>query len=413
MIGANEIGTDGGESEMIIKTEANSIVCKSNQQGFEEKGNTRSHEIPLTTLEYDDDYFNDDFYNVNTYDTKLDSENKIEIGQNKIKTPIKRFLKKFKIPYLGGYKDSVSKEASLRDRNMEASQTMINFGKKCESCLSTSIPYLNNDEIRCLNCFEFECLLCKRQCSCRNTCYCKIIKKTIEEKLKIAKMVLRESIYGRLPIEDTIDIVSTHCYNLHNGKTTLALELTLSRHFESQQKYISVLPRGNIMEILVLDYEKPSRMLLRSRQKACVNLKTVVDEKVIGIYNKDMSARKEKFLNPLVRCLYSKDIHVEKVNAFSGELGEKDAQLIIVCLVHSRVMSDVNADLYEIEDKLYKQIILVLLHFKQSDKRKFAHELKLDRRFSEMTIIDLFQQSESNNTDEVYEKIIDAINSYE
>ncbi|XP_060581892.1 uncharacterized protein LOC132738412 [Ruditapes philippinarum] len=434
-----KIRNQAGESEMFKETEENCIVYKSNQQGIKEEGTTKSHEKAQNTLEYVDEYFSDkvkengghnkayiaisegnkttdDLYHANTYDTKLDSENKIEVGQNNIKTPspMKRSRKIIKRPNRDGNKDNVSKGASLRGRNKEVSQTIINFGKRCESCLSTSFHNLNNNEIRCLNCFEFECILCEKQCSCGKTCYCKIIKKNIEEKLKQAKKILRESINGRLPIEDTIYIVSTHCYNLHNGKTTLTMDLRLSRHFESQHKNISVLPRGNLIEILVLDYEDPSsRMYLRSRQAVCVNLKTVVDEKVIGVYSKDMTVRKEGFLDPLARFLYSKDIQVQNVDAFSGQLGGKNAQLIVVCLLHSRVKSDVNADLCEIEEKLYKHIILVLLHFKKSDTRKCAHELKLDRQFSEMAIIDLFQRPENNNTDEVYEKIIDAINSYE
>lgn len=51
MIEANKIGTNGGESEMFIKTEANGIVCKSNPQGFKAtKDNTRSHEIPQNAM---------------------------------------------------------------------------------------------------------------------------------------------------------------------------------------------------------------------------------------------------------------------------------------------------------------------------------------------------------------------------
>ncbi|XP_060581891.1 uncharacterized protein LOC132738411 [Ruditapes philippinarum] len=288
-------------------------------------------------------------------------------------------------------------------------QSMIDFGKRCKDCLSRPLENMNDEEIRCLNCFKFECLLCAIQCSCGNTCYCNMIAQTIEEKMERTKKILRESINERLPIEDTIYIVSTHCYSLHNGKTTLTLEMRLSKHYEVQNEN----KRENFIKVLVLDYEDPSsRKFLRSRQAVCVALKTVVDEKIIGLYSKDTTARQERFISPLIKYLGSRDIQVQKVDEFSGKLGKKDAQLIVVCLVHSRAMSDVNAALCEIEERFYKHIILVLLHFKQSDQRKCAPEVKSNIRFSEMDIIDLFQQPESDNIVDVYKKIIDAINSF-
>lgn len=239
-----------------------------------------------------------------------------------------------------------------------------------------------------------------------------MIGQIIEENFQRAKRTLREAINKQiLNSVNTYWCYWSYSYSLHNGNTTLTINLILSKYFETKEQEPSL---TNYIDVLVIDYEDSSMMVATNRDAVCVTLNTVTveDKQVIGIYSKDMTPRKEDFISHLVKCLDSMDIHVQKVDAFSGQLEKKDAQLIAVCLVHSRAMSDVKGTLFGIEDKFYKQIILVLLHFKQSDKEECASELKTDHRFSDMTIIDLFQQPDIDNTDDVYKQIIDAVNSY-
>ncbi|XP_060581884.1 uncharacterized protein LOC132738406 [Ruditapes philippinarum] len=246
--------------------------------------------------------------------------------------------------------------------NTKSQRELYEFGHRCHSCINRY----------CLKCFRFECTLCRKDCKCKTTdCECERFPKLINKKLIDAKYWL---ISQRTP-PSSIDISLKYNFFLHNGEVCLSLMIVQHKDFDKKAvdntTGNSNVPE-NYMELKV-DIKEGTHLRKKyaSKQTVTINIPTTKCQK-ISVYCGETSDRHKQCLYDLNRLLEKKNIFLEFTYNPDETLAENENPLLVISLIHSRAVSDVMGTLSRIGNQYYKRVIVVLLHFKDSDERRSA-----------------------------------------
>ncbi|XP_053389157.1 uncharacterized protein LOC128552161 isoform X2 [Mercenaria mercenaria] len=150
---------------------------------------------------------------------------------------------------------------------------------------------------------------------------------------------------------------------------------------------------------------KNERQKLLPKQHSKSGCPIAAEVSICDIWN---TTRTQTFAKQLQMFLKTEMISVKRT--YRQETASKSIPCVVLCLRQSRLMPDVAYSLTDVEEKCYRHIILVLMHFKADDKIEQAVDLqKSSRVYLNMTILDCFLQETLSNIGEMNKRILEAI----
>ncbi|XP_060566382.1 uncharacterized protein LOC132725299 [Ruditapes philippinarum] len=131
------------------------------------------------------------------------------------------------------------------------------------------------------------------------------------------------------------------------------------------------------------------------------------DKDVHGfIYDIWKSNKTETFSKNLKRYLYRKGYNTPITDCFDDEFHEGgNSPIIAICLLHSRLETDVNYTLENLNSEQQKRIILILLHYREEDTSISSKDYQFKKKYHGMTIHNCFLQQDHKNIEEVNKDI--------
>lgn len=274
----------------------------------------------------------------------------------------------------------------------------FDFGKPCSKCLKKNSKLGVIYSIYCLHCLNVKCLAC--ECSSESDCnlfQSIVIQRVLELRSAIWKMIIDKR-------KNQI-VIQTKCMLIERiHSTDVESTITISKRFETddcqtdEKKLLE-----NSIEICVKEVND------ERNKNACYSVIRLDDLKyqTVGVVEKCGTKTEMAFINELDTYLKNEPVMVIKMDDCLRNLNDHDGSLILVCLHQSRIIDDVKFTLEGIECKHFKRILLVLLHFKLKDSDYLAKDI--EKCYTDLQVIDYFQQENKNNIDEVLKQAKDFI----
>ncbi|XP_053389154.1 uncharacterized protein LOC128552158 [Mercenaria mercenaria] len=298
---------------------------------------------------------------------------------------------------------------------------IFDTGKQCKDCmLKMYEARLKEDELRCMDCFSFECLHCKTKCECMGECFCNKFQDMFENQVRRASNELTNNLKQHVLIETSSNVSSAMTYEIHDSRKTIVISsVTISKVNKSdestsiqkeKQKFAQqdVLNENNL-EISILEYRDAEHVFLRRSQTVRVLLGMLQETIAAGIYSKEGLEKEITFIETLKKKFHSEDIQLFNIKQFAQVLEEDEMPIIVTCPLQSRLYADMNNSMSGIKEVYYKRIILVLIHYKIEDTDASAFCIEYENQFPALKCIDFFHQKRQGNIESVATEIKDAL----
>lgn len=279
---------------------------------------------------------------------------------------------------------------------------LFEFGNRCPPCQNRY----------CLDCFQFKCTLCQKDSKCKaSECECKLLPKLIGKKLTEAQYLL----VSQRTAPSSIDITLKYNFSLHHGEACLGLNIALHKDFDQKAEHNtageSKVPE-NDMELIV-DIKEGTHLRKKyvSKQTVKINVPAFKAQKIAAYCGGESTSNRHKqCLNDLNRLLKKKNIVLEFTDNLENALAQNEKPLLVISLIHSRAISDVTATFSSIEGQYLKRVIVVLLHFKESDQTEAAQDII--GKFNVFHACDYFLGKDTSS-DKVADSVFTAIEKFD
>lgn len=289
--------------------------------------------------------------------------------------------------------DGKGDDTNHQEHITSASPTLFNFSDCCNECSIEKDNLKFSISIYCLNCFHV-----KNNKDCPPECDCNMFESFTKTMISEVRRILWKKICQKRANEYFISEKRVIKEKIHG--TTIETTITMSKQFKTDKNdNEKVHFLNNCMRIECIGADKNVDVI--------VQIKDDYISCAVGVFIKENSSIEKQFVKDLEENLESSGLIVTRVEDCMQYLQNKDGPLFVACLRGTRLKSDVKYTLDGIKEELFGRIILVVVHCKIDDTDCMADVLKRD--YSDLRIIDYFQQEEINNLGDVLKSVKDII----